>query len=189
MFTLLHMTGVTSHNTLELLKKGDNATLQRIYEDNRNVFINFSKRYNISKNDAVDIYQDAIIALHENAVNGKINSLNSSVSTYLFAIGKNKIFQLLRKNKTVDLNQNITIESTNEILDVNFYEDKPTKRQNLIIENLKRLGKRCVEVLKLFYYQGFNLDEITKILNYSSKEVLKSQKSRCIKQLKKIIND
>lgn len=177
------------HNILELLKKGDNATLQRIYEDNRSVFINFSKRYNISKNDAVDIYQDAIIALHENAVNGKINSLSSSVSTYLFAIGKNKIFQLLRKNKTVDLDQNITIESTNEILDVNFYDDKPTKRQNLILENLKRLGKRCVEVLKLFYYQGFTLDEITKILNYSSKEVLKSQKSRCIKQLKEIIND
>ncbi len=183
------MADVDSNITLELLKTGDNVTLQKIYEENRDTFINFSKRYNITKNDAVDIYQDAIIALHENAVNGKINSLSSSVSTYLFAIGKNKIFQLLRKNKSVDINQNFTVESTNEVLDVNFFDEKLTNRQSLIKKNLFKLGNKCIEVLKLFYYQGYTLDEITKILNYSSKEVLKSQKSRCVKQLKGIIND
>ncbi|MEN8125356.1 MAG: sigma-70 family RNA polymerase sigma factor [Bacteroidota bacterium] len=183
------MTGVALHKILELLKKGDQDTLEKIYKENRNAFINFSKRYNISKDDAVDIYQDTIIALHENAVNGKINSLNSSISTYLFAIGKYKIFQLLRKNNTVDLNQKITIESTNEVLDVNLSNEKLTNRQKLISKNLEKIGSRCKEVLKLFYYQGYTLDEITVILNYSSKEVLKSQKSRCLKQLKKIIND
>jgi len=181
------MFGVASYKILELLKKGDQATLQKIYEDNRNTFINFSKRYNISEDDAVDIYQDAIIALHENAINGKINTLKSSISTYLFAIGKYKIFQLLRNNKTVALEQNITIESTNEVLNVNFFDEKLTNRQTLIKNNLEKLGNKCKEVLKLFYYQGYTLDEITKILNYSSKEVLKSQKSRCLKQLKKII--
>lgn len=176
------------HNTLELLKKGDNATLQKIYEDNRISFINFSKRYDISEIDAVDIYQDAIIALYENGINGKINSLNSSVSTYLFAIGKYKIFQLLRKNKTINLDHNITIESTNEVLNVNFFNEKLTNKQKLIAKGITELGKRCKEVLELFYYKGFTLDEITNVLNYSSKEVLKSQKSRCLKQLKKIIN-
>lgn len=189
LFFFVNMTGVALHKILELLKKGDQDTLEKIYKENRNAFINFSKRYNISKDDAVDIYQDTIIALHENAVNGKINSLNSSISTYLFAIGKYKIFQLLRKNNTVDLNQKITIESTNEVLDVNLSNEKLTNRQKLISKNLEKIGSRCKEVLKLFYYQGYTLDEITVILNYSSKEVLKSQKSRCLKQLKKIIND
>ena len=42
-------------------------------------------------------------------------------------------------------------------------------------------------ILKLFYYQGYNLDEIQEILEYSNKKVLKSQKSRCIRQLKDLV--
>ena len=65
---------------LALLKQGDNPTLEKIYQDNREAFINFSKKYNIEKYDAVDLYQDAIIALRANAVDGKLNDLKTERS-------------------------------------------------------------------------------------------------------------
>ena len=81
-----------SKNIINLLKQGDPKTLEKIYLDNREGFINFSKKYNVEEYDAVDIYQDSILVLRENAINGKIDSLQSNISTYLFAIGKYKIF-------------------------------------------------------------------------------------------------
>ena len=86
------MSGQELKNIIDQLKKGDPKTLERIYVENREGFINFSKKYNIEEQDAVDIYQDAIIVLRDNAVNGRIDALQSNISTYLFAIGKYKIY-------------------------------------------------------------------------------------------------
>jgi RNA polymerase sigma-70 factor (ECF subfamily) len=72
--------------------------------------------------------------------------------------------------------------------DVNLYGPVLTNEQQLLKKYYGHLGDRCKSILNLFYYQGYNLDEIRDILNYSNKKVLKSQKSRCIKQLKDLIN-
>lgn len=177
-----------SKNIIELLRRGDNATLQKIYIENRKAFIHFSKKFNVKESDAADIYQDAIIVLRENIISGKIKSLNSSISTYLFSIGKYKIYEAYRKNSKTVLNSDILINEKNIELDVNLYDEETTNQQRVLKKYFSRLGKRCKSVLILFYYQGYTLDEITEILNYSDKNVLKSQKSRCVKQLKSFIN-
>ena len=176
-----------SKNIIDLIKCGDEKTLQDLYIENREAFIKFSKKYNVERFDAVDIYQDAIIILQENIVNGKIKELNSSVSTYLFAIGKYKIFQTHRENSKLELSNNFYYEAENIHLDVDFLGEKLTNEQRLINKHFQNLGERCKEILTLFYYEGYSLDEITEILGYSDKNVLKSQKSRCIKQLKNMV--
>ena len=173
---------------LALLKQGDNPTLEKIYNANRNTFINFAKKYNIEKYDAVDLYQDAIIALRDNAVHGKLNDLKSSISTYLFAIGKYKIYHYHRKNSKIELTNEIELTEKNFDIDVNFYDEELTNQQRILKKYFAKLGERCKSVLQLFYYQGYTLDEITGILDYSDKKVLKSQKSRCVKQLKDLAN-
>ena len=181
------MKGDDSKNIIDLIKDGDENTLHNIYVENRETFIKFSKKYNVERYDAVDIYQDAIIILRENVLNGKIKILNSSISTYLFAIGKYKIFQSHRSNSKIELNNNFHNEAENLNLDVNYLNEKLTNQQKLLNKHLPSLGERCREVLTLFYYEGYSLDEITEILGYSDKNVLKSQKSRCVKQLKNMI--
>jgi len=182
------MVNNNSEEIVKLLKQGDEAILKKIYEDNRPVFINFAKKFNIETYDAVDIYQDAILALRENAINGKINNLQSSISTYLFAIGKYKIFHLQRKRSKMDFEANTQLIENKTGLDVDFEEEELTNQQILIKKYFIHLGKRCKNVLTLFYYEGYTLDEITDILKYSNKKVLKSQKSRCMKQLRDMVN-
>jgi DNA-directed RNA polymerase specialized sigma24 family protein len=81
----------------------------------------------------------------------------------------------------------LTFEETKEKIDVNFSGEEVTKEQRLLQEGLKKLGPKCVEVIELFYLKGYVLDEIMQISDYKSKEVLRSQKSRCMSQLKEII--
>ncbi len=173
-------------NIIDLLKRNDKATLQKIYSDNKVTFINFAKRYHIQEYDSLDIYHDSIVALQDNAFKGKMDNLNSSISTYLFAIGKYKIFHSFREKKKLRITSDIEIVEKNFEYDVDLYGNNLTNQQTLLKKGLKKLGKRCIDVLDLFF-GGYDLDEITDILNYSDKNVLKSQKSRCIKQLKKIV--
>ena len=182
------MNDFESKKIIELLKQKNKATLQKIYNDNRAAFINFAKGFHIEEYDSLDIYHDAILVLRENAIHGKIDDLKSSISTYLFAIGKYKIYHSFREKAKLNITDDIEVVEKNFDFDVNFNEEKTTNQQILLKKGFKKMGGRCKEVLELFYYHGYNLDEITEILNYSDKNVLKSQKSRCIKQLKKYSN-
>ena len=173
---------------IELLKQGDAATLEKIYIENREGFLNFAKKYNVSEYDAIDIYQDSIMVLRENAINGRIDDLQSNISTYLFAIGKYKIYYNFRVQSKTILTNDFNLVEENLDFDVNLYGAVLTKEQKLLKKYYDRLGDRCKSILNLFYYQGYNLDEIREILNYSNKKVLKSQKSRCIKQLKDLVD-
>ena len=96
------MNNLDPNSIIELLKQGDAKTLEKIYLDHREGFINFAKKYNVKIEDAIDIYQDAILILRENAINGRIDDLKSNVSTYLYAIGKYRIYHNFRvQSKTI----------------------------------------------------------------------------------------
>ena len=177
-----------SKNIIELLKQGDPKTLEKIYLENREGFINFSKKYNIEEDDAIDIYQDAILILRDNAVNGRIDELQSNISTYLYAIGKYRIFHNFRLKSKLEMTNDFNLVEENIDFDVNLYGPVLTKEQQLLKKYYDQLGDRCKSILNLFYYQGYTLDEIRAILDYSNKKVLKSQKSRCIKQLRDLVN-
>lgn len=174
---------------LVALKKDDKSVLKSIYLEHKSTFLGFAKTYNINSEDALDIYQDAIIALRENALKGHLDILKSELKTYLFSIGKYMFYKRLKENKKMDLVY--SMEETNDFeelkttdIDYNF-----NTRQRQLQKAFKSLGPQCQALLNLFYMRGFTLDEIVEELNYNNKDVAKSQKSRCLKSLKKLIND
>ena len=74
-------------------------------------------------------------------------------------------------------------------LELETEEDDDNDSQMRVIKDaFKKLGQQCQNVLRLFYYEEKKLDEIQSILNYTNKDVLKAQKSRCLKQLKELIH-
>lgn len=144
----------------------------------------FASKYNLPEEDILDIYQDAIVALIENAEKGKLDGLSAELKTYLFSIGKYMIFAKIRKRKS-DFTE---IETLPEAIEWPEIEEKNDQISQLE-SSLKKLGEQCYKILKLFYYEEKKLDEIMKMLPYQSKDVLKSQKARCLKQLKKMLSN
>ncbi len=176
-----------TYDTLRQIKKGDREFLRKVYNENRDRFLNFAKNLGLNSEDARDVYQNTIIAFSESILDGKIKKLRSSVSTYLFGIGKHMIYSQLRKNSLYKDSPVLVLNETKEEIYVNFSDNNYTKEQRLLQKALKKIGVKCIEVLELFYFEGFDLDEIMDLTSYKSKQVLRSQKSRCISQLKEII--
>ena len=133
----------------------------------------FASKYNLSREDILDVYQDAFVALIENAEKGKLDGLNAELKTYLFSIGKYMIFSKLRKNKK-DFVEIETLPDGLEWAEI----DENSQQISQLEDNLKKLGEQCYKILRLFYYEEKKLDEIMEMLPYQSKDVLKSQKTR-----------
>ncbi|HOY42232.1 MAG TPA: sigma-70 family RNA polymerase sigma factor [Chitinophagales bacterium] len=173
-----------TNSIIDLLKKNDEKTIRTFYNDHKNKFVLFAKRYNINEFDSIDVYQDAFITLIENVKRGKTDDLKSSLSTYLFGIGKFMIFQKFKKNGQLHIADDVASIEIEEDL---YSEDDVDLQVRLLQNGLDKLGEQCKKVLQLFYYEEKKLDEIQEQLGYTSKDVLKSQKSRCLKQLKELI--
>jgi len=179
------------NNILEDLKQGSQQTLRKVYEDNREKFINFARRYNLPQDDVVDVYQDAYVIFYNNVMSGKIETMTSSVATYLFSVGKFLIFDKLKKNtKKVGSNFDLAIVKEEDVIleAVEIDEQSLTHEQELLRKHFSGLGKQCQELLNLFYYRGFTIKDILNQSNYNSENVIKSVKSRCMKTLKERIN-
>ena len=63
------------------------------------------------------------------------------------------------------------------------YEENRDKFQ----KHFGALGKKCQELLTLFYYRGYTIQEIMEAENYNSENVVKAAKSRCMKTLRERI--
>lgn len=176
--------------TLEDLRQGSEKALRQVYASNRAKFINFARKYELSEDDTIDIYQDAYIIFYNNVMDRKLQSLTSSISTYLFSIGKYLILDKIRKNKKLVGNRfDLSLVKEDDQLIQNFEleEQDLTPEQKLLAKHFKTLGQPCQKLLTLYYYRGFTIGEIMKKEHYNSENVVKSAKSRCMKTLRERI--
>ncbi len=176
-------------NYIDYLINSDQKEVSKLYNANRVIFLNFGKKYGLSYDDLCDIYQEAFIALRKHALNGKLDAVNSSMKTYLFGIGKFMIFNLLKeKKKTTEYKPSkLGIHDTIDLVTTEIEEVELTHEQVLLHTYFKKLGKKCQEMLTLFYSRGLSIDEIVEHTDYTDGSVVRSQKSRCLKTLKDMI--
>ncbi len=176
---------------LEELKRGSDDAFKKVYQDNRTKFLSFAKKYGLESQDILDIYQDSYITLYENIVSGKLIELSSTLSTYLISIGKYKILERLRKKKHKVNDESIfNFYNENDVsieaFDLEF--EKLTTKEELLAMYFDQLGEKCKAILIMFYYKKYSIKEIMSFGNYNSENVVKSQKSRCLKTLKQLFH-
>ncbi|MBA3682214.1 MAG: sigma-70 family RNA polymerase sigma factor [Bacteroidetes bacterium] len=136
---------------------------------------------NGSKQDAEDIYQEALIILIR-----KIQSpgfiLSSSLNTYIYSVCRflwND--QLKKKNKSIETD----IETTLFVLKAEEIENDTTENENKLAEKaFNELGEKCKQLLQLFYFNKISLKEIATKLGFNSEKVAKNQKYRCLEKAK-----
>lgn len=176
-------------NQINYLIHSNQKEVSKLYNANRDAFLNFGKKYGLNYDDLCDIYQEAFIALRKHAINGKLETVKSSLKTYLFGIGKFMIFDLLKdKKKTTELKPAaFGIHDSIELISTENDEEALSHEQILLRTYFKKLGKKCQDMLTLFYSRGLSIDEIVEHTDYTDGSVVRSQKSRCLKTLKDMI--
>ncbi len=169
------------------IKSGSKEVLQRFYLENKDGFTQFiQQKFSISNADAEDIYQDAVIALVENIRKGKLDDLKSSLKTYLFSIGKFMAYKNYKQQLKISLADTESFPEELEWIDTDK-QDENEAVIRLLQAKLNEMGEGCRKILIWFYYEGKKIEDIVKAGNYAGKDVVKSQKSRCLAMLKKLV--
>lgn len=147
---------------------GDKSSFEQIVISFKDNLIYFINRYVHSLSLAEEIAEDSFVALllHKNSFNFKY-----SVKTYLFAIGKNKALNVIKKNKR---HRQEPLSDFEYSLQDNFaLEEKvlENERKRMINACLGRIKSDYSSVLYLYYFEQMDKQECSKILKKSKKQI------------------
>jgi RNA polymerase sigma-70 factor (ECF subfamily) len=171
---------------LEAIKAGSEKILFQLYEGYRDEFVSWGIRnHQISIEEAKDVFQEAIVGLYRNVKAGKVDSLESSIKTYLFGIGKNIILNMV-KRKGIETKAYEHFTETQESA-INDHYDRE-HLVSLVKRIYRALRSPCKEVLELYYENGFDMESVALRLGYKNADVAKKKKYECLKSLEERIN-
>ncbi len=182
---------MSDENIIAAIRKGDENKLMAIYRAYRNDFIYWSMRhFSCSEDVAKDVFQVAITIFYENIVSGKLVKLSSSVKTYLFAIGKNKLHENnVAKERDLRI-QNHVEHTIRDGFRLEAFGDENQEEKEAMYDQLENalteLGEPCRTVLEMYYYRDMGIEDIAKSMQYKSTDSAKTQKYKCLTRLKKI---
>jgi RNA polymerase sigma-70 factor (ECF subfamily) len=178
---------MTDVELITLIKNDDPRGLNAVYEAFRSEFVHWIMRLHRCENeDAREFYQASIIILYDNIKAGKLDSLSSSLKTYLFGIGKNLAWQRYRVNHRKEAIhaefyiKNYLHEDTDSLAaeEINL---------EIISHNYNQLGEPCHELLGYYYFGRKTMDEISTLMGYKNPDTAKNQKYKCMERLRKMV--
>jgi RNA polymerase sigma factor (sigma-70 family) len=170
---------------LNEFRNNNKVVISEVYKKFRSPFLAFViRKYSIDMETAKEIYQESFLIFHNNIINGKLTQLTANLKTYLFQIGRNILNNEFRRSNRLTEIADIKEHNFSNGEEINFDSENSTEsRKRLIRDSLKELGKKCIEILMLFYFQNMKYEEMMPILNYSNIDSLKTQKYKCFKKL------
>ncbi len=171
------------HIIQEKLRRGDETPLYDLYRAYRNEFITWSRNnYKSSDEQAKDAFQDAMLDFHQNVLTGKLTELTSSLKTYIFQIGKHKILNIQKKESRMTYHDALHLINNGELLQFMEEENKAYTQEQISVA-IEKLPEDCQKVLKLYYFNEYDMDSIAREMNYKNSDTAKSKKSLCMKNL------
>ena len=173
---------------IEAIRAGNQLVISQLYREYRVIFFRWIRKFtDLRPEEIADIYQDTIIAFYTNVMHGKIEQLESSIKTYLFSIGKYRIYKYYRSRRKEEVVEDME-DILPEVKQLWYPRDlELSERKELIHQCITALGDPCNKIVRLFYYRKFCIEAIQRELGYKSAEVVRSQKRRCMQYLKKTL--
>lgn len=158
-------------------KSGDKKAIPILFERWHNKMIIYINYHINDRESAKDIAQDCWVAILKGLNRLKIPK---NFGAWALSIAHRKAMDFLRNRSKL----NIDLPKEDEAID---YDENQNSDYVRLMEALKTLSIKHKSILKLFYFEGFTLDEIVTITR-SSKGTVKSQLFYARNNLKKILN-
>ena len=169
-----------------------------------------SKKY-IRQDELDEIFVDSTTVLMDRVKDGKYKLDKGSLFTYFVLIGWGKAMNLFRsravkvKKETIGPDGKITVDTTwiprqkdlpdsgnpgepHDDQDSEDIETEQNAQEKLLEAMFKSLPERCQKIYKLFYWDKMPMDEIAPLVGAKNADVVKTQKSNCMKKAKDILS-
>jgi RNA polymerase sigma factor (sigma-70 family) len=159
---------------------GREAFFEKLYEGAFPAFARFAAKLNGSFEDVKDIFHDALIIYYEKNMQPGFN-LTGSPEAYIVGIAKHLWIRKFRHDR-----HKVSLDSTESgiAIPVDFYPEVDEIR---LLKVLETTGKKCLELVRKFYYERLSLKEIARSLGYGSEHSATVQKFKCIGKMRDAI--
>ena len=142
----------------------------------------FVSRRGGSLEDAKDIFHDALIIYHEKTLQPQFES-PMSPEAYILGISKHLWIRKYRKDAA-----RVSLSGYEYSISVpeDYYPDVDTNR---LLSVLERSGKKCMELLRAFYYDNLPMKKIAGAFGYSTDRSATVQKYKCLEKVRDTIKE
>lgn len=172
---------VTEQEIYEGIARKDNRVFLYLYENFQGKILGMVQKNSGNEADALDIFQEGLVALWTNIHEGKfVLQENARITTYLYALCRNLWISRLRKRK---ITQPIESDERIEIPEETGALEAEHERIQELGRKLSKLGEACQKLLRLFYFEKQSMNEIADLLDLSPKTA-KNNKYRCMQRLR-----
>jgi RNA polymerase sigma factor (sigma-70 family) len=174
---------MTDQKIIDLIKKGKHSrALDKLYKIYPAV-VKSVKESGGSIADAEDVFQDAMVIFIEK-VNNPNFILSSAISTFVFGICKNLNYE---KRREVQKGKTRTVQTKSEGDNTGLEEFLEEERKYQALDKvLIKAGTKCLELLKMFYYDRLSMKTIASRLGFKSETSAKTQKYKCIEKARNL---
>lgn len=155
----------------------DNRFLEKAYGENFPWFLRYVQRNSGSREEALDVFQDSLLAAWLNANRGRFTGDAQSFNAYLRKICKYKWLNTLKRAKRLTLTLDQATALTAE-------EDESLADSARLRRSLSQLGEKCRNILTAFYFEGKTISEIASEWGDQAGSI-KTIKYRCMMRLRK----
>ncbi len=167
------------------LRAGNMGLYKGYYQEYKNDFIQFARKFTPDTDLIVDAYHDAFIVLYENVLSRQLEEMTSSLKTYVFSIGKYTLLNKLKKRHRTVYTEGV---EGMEMPQYGIVEDlERSESADLLRRHIRSLGDACQSLLILFYYKKYSIEAMMHTLGYKNENTVKAYKSRCLKKLKELM--
>jgi RNA polymerase sigma factor (sigma-70 family) len=127
--------------------------------------------------DAKDVFHDALVIFYEKTRHQDFH-LKTTVEAYILGIAKHLWIRKFNKEKN-----NISLNDHEAAISIpnDYFPDLDSKR---VLTLLEQTGKKCLQLLRAFYYENLSLKEITDQLGYRSVHSATVRKYKCLEKLR-----
>ena len=157
------------------------AKLTSLYQSVFPAVAKFVAKRGGSLEQAKDIFQDALVVWYEKQRDAESPELKSD-KAYIFAVAKYLWFR-----RFSDDSSTVFLDEFKE-LDLSETEDVKVSRGRLL-RLLESSGKRCMDLLKSFYYDKLSMSELARGLGFSTERSATVQKYKCLEKVRDTIKE
>ncbi len=172
-------------------RSGQTQAVEDLYAAHRNDFFLWAgRRFQATRQDFEDAWQEAVTALFEQVVSGKLTSFRTSPKVWLFAVGYRQLLKRNRKTKRILLRDSIDEALLKDVQEFDFQWDEPALDEwALVGEAMQAISPQCREMLAMRFYQGKKIPDMRAALGHNSENTTSAALSRCLKKLKEKVQE
>lgn len=163
-------------------KNNPNQAISQLYSQHYGMLEHYILQNSGSADDAADLIQEVMLVFIKMVTDEKYRG-EASIKSFLYSICRNLWITELRKRKSTTARHD-RYEGEKDQLDTNISE-QISRNENLkfVMDLFEKLGEKCRQILTLFYFEEYSMKEICEKMDFSSDQVLRNKKYKCLQSL------